>query len=216
MENKDEIRERAPVRKIKRKVIITIGVVLAAYALLLIVRVPHALEKLATEEAVADIHATRLTLADVMGDNLPPDPGPEADKTIEGIDANNNGIRDDVELAIFREYPNSPKIRAALLQYALALQMEASRANTTGNVVTSVAEMNSRADYCVSELVPRLNPESVRTSNDIEKIDSFINFVRKLQLNTPERLENEKIFYENLGSYSLGTGCDIDLQSFED
>ena len=30
-----------------------------------------------------------------------------------------------MELAIFKEYPNSAKTRAVLLQYALALQMEA-------------------------------------------------------------------------------------------
>ena len=64
-----------------------------------------------TEKQVARIHATKLMLDDVMGKNLPPDPGAEADKTVQGVDANRNGIRDDVELAIFKEYPNSPKTR---------------------------------------------------------------------------------------------------------
>ncbi|MDR3162380.1 MAG: hypothetical protein LBT81_00765 [Helicobacteraceae bacterium] len=31
---------------------------------------------------------------------LPPDPGSEGRKTLEGIDSNNNGVRDDVEIAV--------------------------------------------------------------------------------------------------------------------
>lgn len=204
MENKDEIRERAPVRKIKRKVIITIGVVLAAYALLLIVRVPHALEKLATEEAVADIHATRLTLADVMGDNLPPDPGPEADKTIEGIDANNNGIRDDVELAIFREYPNSPKIRAALLQYALALQMITKNDKFNVEKATSIAEKLSMGFDCIGQRVEK-------TNEGFEELNAYINFLEKRHFNNESRLRLQNDFYRKIGNYSLPSGCDLEI-----
>ena len=77
-----------------------------------------------TAEAVAQIHAQKITLADVMGTTLPPAPDQaENDATVAGIDKNNNGIRDDVELAIFKKYPNSAKIRAAELQYAMALQL---------------------------------------------------------------------------------------------
>ena len=52
---------------------------------------------------VEKIHNTKLNLDDVMGKNLPPNPEALADATVEGIDANNNGIRDDVELAIFKK-----------------------------------------------------------------------------------------------------------------
>ena len=47
---------------------------------------------------------------DVTGKNLPQDPGAEADKTIAGIDANKNGIRDDVELVpSLNNIPTPPK-----------------------------------------------------------------------------------------------------------
>ena len=46
--------------------------------------------------------------------NLPPDPGPSGNTTIEGIDADNDGVRDDVEREIVFAYPNNPKARAAL------------------------------------------------------------------------------------------------------
>ena len=99
-------------------------VILVAFAILVIVRMFHFYNLKKTVAEVEKIHATKLTVDDVMGKSLPPDPGAEADKTVAGIDANKNGIRDDVELAIFKEYPNSAKTRAVLLQYALALQME--------------------------------------------------------------------------------------------
>ena len=149
-----------------------------------------------------------------MGKNLPPDPGAEADKTVAGIDANKNGIRDDVELAIFKEYPKSAKTRAVLLQYALALQMEAMQTVVNEETVTEVVREQSRADSCVSDsLVPRKSPESSRSYVDIEKIDTFINFVKERQLNTDLRKMARKNFIEKIGSYSESENkvCDIDI-----
>src|SRR5665811_1396745 len=103
-----------------KKILKWTGIVFViAFVLLVIVRAFHFYNLDKTNEQVDIIHATKLQLSDVMGENLPPDPGEEADKTIAGVDANYNGIRDDVELAIFKEYPNSAKTRAVLLQYAL-------------------------------------------------------------------------------------------------
>jgi len=151
---------------------------------------------------------------DVIGKNLPPDPGAEADKTIQGIDTNKNGIRDDVELAIFKTYPDSAKTRAALLQYALALQMESAQEVVNKETVTEVVREQSRADACVADtLVPRKNPESSREYSDIEKIDAYINFVKKIQLNTEARKKARTDFVEKIGSYSESENkvCDIDI-----
>ena len=97
-----------------------------------------------TNEQVAKIHAIKLTLDDVLGDNLPPAPE-NPDATVEGVDQNKNGIRDDVELAIFAEYPNSARTRAVLLQYALALQMEVTQELVNTGTVIAVAQEESRA-----------------------------------------------------------------------
>jgi hypothetical protein len=167
-----------------------------------------------TAAVVAKIHATKLTLDDVNGKNLPPDPGAEADKTVQGIDANSNGIRDDVELAIFKSYPDSAKTRAVLLQYALALQMEVTQPIINKETVTEVITEQSRADTCVSDtLVPRKSPESSRLYSDIEKIDLFINFVKNKQLNTDNRKKARIEFIQALGSYSESTNkaCDVDI-----
>lgn len=192
---------------------IAVGAVLAfaAYIIIVtIVRIPSFIDKQKTDEQVAKIHATKLTLDDVMGKNLPPDPGVEADKTIAGIDANRNGIRDDVELAIFKEYPDSAKTRAVLLQYALALQMEITQPIVNGETVTAVAEDGGRAYACVGKITPR---------DDIEKYSKIVDerreFIESRQLNTVARKKAQHDFYEgHLGSFSLPhESCDLDVST---
>ena len=194
--------------------LIVFGTLAVFYFVLVIIRMFHFYNLDKTNEQVAKIHNTKLTMDDVIGKNLPPDPGAEADKTIQGIDTNKNGIRDDVELAIFKTYPDSAKTRAALLQYALALQMESAQEVVNKETVTEVVREQSRADACVADtLVPRKNPESSREYSDIEKIDAYINFVKKIQLNTEARKKARTDFVEKIGSYSESENkvCDIDI-----
>jgi hypothetical protein len=162
---------------------------------------------------VEKIHNTKLTLDDVLGKNLPPDPGVNADKTVAGIDANQNGIRDDVELAVFKMYPNSAKTRAVLLQYALALQMEATEPIVNTTTATEIIREEDRANSCVANtLVPGKSAESSRTNAEVEKINTYINFIDKLQINTKERDQVQSNFYKYLRSYnSLEAICDIDV-----
>ncbi len=182
--------------------------VLAVFSIIVALRVLYVSKN--TPEQVAKIHATKLTMDDVMGVNLPPGPGADADKTIAGIDANKNGIRDDVELAIFKEYPNSAKTRAVLLQYALALQMEAILPILNRETVTEVVREQSRAHYCVGEITSR---------NDIKKFieigDKLHGLVENRQRNTPDREKNRKDFVKYVGSYSESENevCDIDIST---
>ena len=188
-----------------------VGITLGAlFAILVIVRIPHVLEVQKTAEQVAVIHATKLTLADVMGENLPPDPGAEADKTIAGIDANTNGIRDDVELAIFKEYPDSARVRAVLLQYALALQMEVNQPMINKDTVTEVVREQSRAYSCVGSVVSRED-----LNNYLMEGGKLRSFVIEKQRNTLDRIKARKDFVEKIGSYSESENnvCDIDLVS---
>lgn len=191
-----------------------LAVIFIIYVVLVIYRAFHFWNLEKTNKQVEKIHSTKLTLDDVFGRNLPPDPGAEADKTVAGIDANTNGIRDDVEIAIFKEYPNSAKTRAVLLQYALALQMEVTQPMVNTETVTEVATESSRADTCLADtLVPRKSPESSRDNVAIEEIDKYINFVKNKQLNTETRENAHRDFYRgNLGSYGESTNmvCDID------
>ena len=191
------------------KVLVGIVVVCGIlFGILVIVRIPHVINKQKTAEQVAKIHATKLTLDDVMGKNLPPDPGANADTTIAGVDANRNGIRDDVELAIFKEYPDSAKTRAVLLQYALALQMEAIQSLVNTETVTAVAEDGDRAYACVGKITSRDD-----MSKYSEIVDARRGFVENKQLNTEVRKKAQHDFYQgNLGSYtSPRESCDLDV-----
>ena len=184
----------------------TIAIV-AGFILLVISRIPWAIKDNKADAQIEKIHATKLTMDDVMGVNLPTVPGAEADKTIAGIDANKNGIRDDVELAIFKEYPDSAKTRAVLLQYALALQMDTVQPFENTRTATEVSREQSRAYDCVSQSALGL----VDHDAYIKEADKRTAFVGTRQRNTLERKEARVIFAEQIRSYSESDNevCDI-------
>jgi hypothetical protein len=188
-------------------------VLLGIYIVAVLVRATYLVNKhfadIKTNAEVEKIHNTKLTMDDVMGKNLPPDPGVNADKTIAGIDANNNGIRDDVELAVFKEYPNSAKTRAVLLQYALTLQLEMTLPILNTNTVTAViADNDTRAHICIWSISSRSDMKKfIAETGKNEK------FVENLQLNNEQRknyLDND--VYSYIRSYSASNdGCDLYL-----
>ena len=182
-------------------------ILLGLFIVLVIYRVFYSFNLDKTNAQVEKIHNTKLSIDDVMGVNLPPDPGIEADKTVQGIDANQNGIRDDVELAIFKEYPNSAKTRAVLLQYALALQMEVIQPIENTTTVTEVVREQSRAFSCVGGVVSK---EDSQKSYD--QLQFLIKYIKDLVFNTKERKDARNSFLENVRSYSdlNNAVCDID------
>ena len=193
--------------------LIVFGTLAVFYFILVIIRMFHFYNLDKTNEQVAKIHNTKLTMDDVIGKNLPPDPGAEADKTIQGVDANKNGIRDDVELAIFKKYPDSAKIRAVLLQYALALQMEAVQEVVNKEVVGEIANKQDRAFFCVAKIVPGDGEGSVFVA-----IEKYGKFISDKQFNTEERKMAHKHFYSYLKSGRIddSVSCDIELLSLAD
>ena len=62
----------------------------------------------------------------IDGYTLPPDPGEAGKSTLLGIDSNNNGVRDDVEIYIYKRFQgfeNARKDRAIAMQFAKATQI---------------------------------------------------------------------------------------------
>ncbi|MEK9161519.1 MAG: hypothetical protein AAB822_02055, partial [Patescibacteria group bacterium] len=131
-------------------------------------------------------------------------------KTTQGIDANKNGIRDDVELAIFKAYPDSAKTRAVLLQYALALQMEAVQDVVNKETVGEIANKQDRAFFCVAKIIPGGGESSVFIA-----IEKYGKFISDKQFNTESRKIAHKQFYSYLKSGRIddSISCDIDLLS---
>lgn len=190
----------------------TLLILVGLFIILIVVRFFHSFEVDKTTAQVFKIHSTKLTLEDVMGENLPPDPGTLADQTVPGIDANKNGIRDDVELAIFNAYPKSAKTRAVLLQYALALQMETVQPFLNTTIATEVVREQSRGFECIGNIIPRDNSQKFD-----EETDLLIKFVENIQFNTTERKNARNSFVEKVRSYSgLDRICDIDISKLLD
>lgn len=87
--------------------------------------------------------------------SLPPDPGSAGDLTLEGIDANGNGIRDDVERWIYLTHPESEKMRMALIQKYYPLQDMIILGNREDrDAIYDNAERIGRASECFVYLFP--------------------------------------------------------------
>ena len=139
----------------------------------------------------------------VDGSNLPPVPNVgTVDATVEGIDNNKNGIRDDVELEIFERYPGEEniEIRAALLQYAMALQTELVDVMDSETWVAATQEIG-RAFSCVYKA------EDKKLDRAYEQADNISSLIR----NTTKRGEHYEYVSEFQSSFTVhqGEGCDI-------
>lgn len=191
-------------RQVWRVVRWPIGILAALYVGLVIYELFH-LPKV-TAATIAAIHAQRLTMADADGKHLPPQPDPKlVDATVEGIDANKNGVRDDVELAIFKKYPNDAKIRAAELQYAMDQQMYLTLVINTETWKAAAVQLD-RGYQCIAGTYPR---------DDLNKLNIVTNMrtseVETLQYNTAARKLKREDVSKNITSYGLSDGdyCDV-------
>ena len=199
------------------KIIKIIYIVIAILLVTLLVAGQYiANEKSNTSKAMGFIESKRITLDDVMGKNLPSQPDQKLnDSTIAGIDVNKNYIRDDVELAIFANYPNAAKIRAAELQYAQALQLELNQVYNSETLVAVMKKENRGID-CIGKKGPDVN-----LKDSHEKILATLSIVNKMEKEVENSVINnysrKKIQSDNLNKYMAGYSspageeCDIDI-----
>ena len=185
-----------------------LAVLVVLYIALLVWRYPSWKEEQRTPAAVAAIHAQKLTMDDVDGKHLPPPPDPaQVDATVAGVDANGNGIRDDVELAIFKKYPNSPYTRAAELQYAMAEQMFLTRVFNS-ETWKAVSIEDDRGYQCIAQTYPRDNLEIFNKITDTR-----VQEVKDLVFNTVKRQTVKAQSFGFATSFGLPDEnfCDVDL-----
>ncbi len=168
---------------------------------------------------VQEIQLRHIKLDDVLGTNLPPTPDPKkANRTLRGIDANHNGIRDDVELAIFKNHPDDKILRAAQLQYAFDLQMYFTDVRDK-QTLDAVSWQEDRGYGCVNDTVPLpwksieemtqelATPRNIKVSKRQKEVEDLVQ-------NTPARKAYiEKIygrFYDGGGSLERSVNdCDL-------
>jgi amino acid transporter len=204
---KDFLAKHEKFAKLWKILRIIYAIVLILFIVVIILGLYKFYEVKTSQKVIDYINSQKITLGDVMGNNLPPVPDQKLnDSTIAGIDANKNNIRDDVELAIFNKYPNSAKMRAAELQYAQALQLELTQVFNSETFVATIKKENL-AYGCMSK--SDLNsPLSVIDQRE-EEVENFV-------LNTDLRIKEQSDNYKKyMTSYSLPSGdkCDINILS---
>jgi hypothetical protein len=139
--------------------------------------------------------------------NLPPDPGSEGKKTLEGIDSNNNGVRDDVEIAIYNYAPreDQEKLRQAMFQKAKSVESIVKADLSDLNTLRQIVVKDFRAGACLKQSSPRRDSEGLY-------------LILKTVRNTPERSQASRSFFNALDnngiSYSVPrtdpNPCDYD------
>jgi hypothetical protein len=221
-----------PRASLGRKILRGLGIFVVLFVILFVAgviwRMPIVAEQDRSAEVVKQIEKAHLTLADADGSHLPPKLDDiRANATVEGVDANANGIRDDVELAIYAKYPitsatssasstkpvdTNLKLRAAELQYAKALQMYLTSVFTE-ETMRAVMSVDSRASLCLSEvLTPPAQEASDSIWNDFfHKIDALDKEVEDLVINIDSRrVAREKAFdYMTSGGGAQSPYCDV-------
>lgn len=187
-----------------RWVLLTIVVLFIA---LVIYRIPFVAEQERTQETITYIRAQKLTMEDVTGERLPPTPDSSlVDATVEGIDVNKNGIRDDVELAIFKKYSNNIKVRAALLQYAESQQLYLTKVFNSGTLI-AVAQEDEQASACLAD---QLSRDDIQ--NYFQNLKQKKEEIKNMILNTEarhERANANTFLVQSFGSLD-GNNCDVD------
>jgi hypothetical protein len=111
-----------------------------------------------------------------------------------------------VELAIFKLHPDSARIRAAELQYAMALQNEMTSNVFNSDTLVAVMQQENKGFFCISEATPKDDKLMISLKKEIDDLMLNITF-RKNKV--------EEIYKKYMTSYKITSGpyCDIDLTS---
>ena len=118
---------------------------------------------------------------------LPPDPGEAGKLTIDGVDSNGNGVRDDVEIFIAEKWGHSERAVAALTTVAKVTQMRVHYGDSLGKEETRkrMADI-MRASTCYMGLA---TPEM-----EAKGVSGVSQDVRNKVTNTPERWKRSREF----------------------
>jgi len=98
---------------------------------------------------------------------------------LRGVDANQNGIRDDIDRLIAQKYARTPEIQRAAEQKARALQRNLEA--TTREEALRAGDAIRRAAWCAAEVLPMETQEQLRYWEDMSKD------IEALTANTEER-----------------------------
>jgi hypothetical protein len=118
--------------------------------------------------------------------NLPPDPGDAGRVTIEGIDSDSDGLRDDIQRFIFLHYTNEETTQNTLIDVATTLQN--SFTSATKDEAIQTAELLDRAAECLIYATSKRAGENQISLDTIENAQDIHNELLSQVVNTEDRL----------------------------
>jgi hypothetical protein len=120
---------------------------------------------------------------------LPADPGEAGKQTLLGVDSDNDGVRDDVQIAIARHYPEpeDEKARLALEQFAASWQY-----------AFSVYQSGDEEE--LYDVFSEITPAVVCVAGMSSKPREDMVFVKMIMRNTDERVK----VYEEINDIAAG------------
>jgi hypothetical protein len=114
------------------------------------------------------------------GEGIAPDPGATAELTLAGVDADADGVRDDIERYIAITYPTSTRRRSAALQLARALQpaiateLSVPQANATAMSLRAAGRCAAVTDMPGSErLITHVQSQAFNTFDRLRAYERF-------------------------------------------
>jgi len=113
---------------------------------------------------------------------LPPEPGKKGKDTLMGIDSDEDGVRDDIQIFIGDKYPNDKTTRDALTQFSLAFTdfFEAVSSRNTVKMSASVDAI-AEATLCVQNTSPNFRTDMIvlesMLGNTSERREAFMPLV---------------------------------------
>ena len=89
----------------------------------------------------------------IHNEPVPRDPGEAGKATIEGIDSDGDGVRDDAQRWIVENTLARPDVRSALTQYARADQKFITHSNESQNTIVDITQMRNQAHDCLNYIM---------------------------------------------------------------
>lgn len=126
---------------------------------------------------VADVRFCQLRL-------LPPDPGEAGKQTLEGIDSDGDGLRDDVQRYIAIRFPETPPTIAALQQFTRASQDFILKSSSSRSELTLIDEQRLRGLYCLNYVRSAALQDDVLAAREVYDL---IRDLKTVLLNTRDR-----------------------------
>lgn len=145
-----------------------------------------------------------------QSDGLPPDPGPEGELTLEGIDADGDGVRDDIQRYIAITYPNDPNLQTALTHVFSGFDQTLRPSVPSVEEALQITSEIDRAEYCVIYLtnadgfIEVLGHLKARILNTLDRTNAYLEY--------DAQLDGQVFTVPNVSISGYAEFCDFELQ----